>query len=95
MHVIHACLLATFFVFFSSNKPIYASSNAVKDIIIHETPQVNNKLAFCCQTTHIIYPNNVYIPHYAFHIDLRNYTKSGFFDIGSESGDPYRVFTIN
>jgi hypothetical protein len=79
---------------FSNLKPIYASSNAVKDIIINETPQVNKKSAFYCLTNNVIYINGGNTPYYAYHIDLRNYTKTGYIQIGSGSGDTYRIFTI-
>lgn len=79
---------------FSNLKPIYSSSNAVKDIILQDTPRVNKKSAFYCQTTNVIYPNFGNTPYYAYHIDLRNYTQTGYIQIGSQSGDTYRVFNI-
>ena len=79
---------------FSNLKPIYSSSNAVKDIILLDTPRVNKKSAFYCQTTNVIYPNFGNTPYYAYHIDLRNYTQTGYIQIGSQSGDTYRVFNI-
>lgn len=79
---------------FINYTPIYASSNAVKQIIIYDTPTVNKKKAFYCTTTNVIYPNGGNTPYYAYHIDLRNYTQTGYIDIGSGSGDPYRIFTI-
>jgi hypothetical protein len=79
---------------FSNSQPIYSSSNAVKDIILLDTPRVNKKSAFYCQTTNVIYPNFGNTPYYAYHIDLRNYTQSGYIQIGSQSGDAYRIFNI-
>ena len=79
---------------FSNLQPIYSSSNAVKDIILLDTPRVNKKSAFYCQTTNVIYPNFGNTPYYAYHIDLRNYTQTGYIQIGSQSGDTYRVFNI-
>lgn len=79
---------------FTSNIPIYANSNAVKDIIVLDTPRVNKKSAFYCTTTNIIYPNGGNTAYYCYHIDLRNYTQTGYIQIGSQSGDPYRVFKI-
>jgi len=79
---------------FKNYTPIYASSNAVKDIVLLDMPRVNKKSAFYCTTTNVIYPNGGDIPYYAYHIDLRNYTQTGFIQIGSQSGDPYRVFNI-
>lgn len=72
---------------------VYASSNSVAPIIINDTPQVNKKKAFYCYTTNIIYPNGL-TPYYAYHIYLNDYTKVGFIDIGSASGDTYRIFKI-
>jgi hypothetical protein len=79
---------------FSNLKPIYSSSNAVKDIILLDTPRVNKKSAFYCQTTNVIYPDNGNTPSYCYHIDLRSYTQTGYIQIGSQSGDTYRVFNI-
>ena len=45
-------------------------------------------------TNNIIYINGGNVPYYAYHIDLRNYTKTGYIDIGSGTGDTYRIFTI-
>ena len=45
-------------------------------------------------TNNIIYINGGSVPYYAYHIDLRNYTKTGYIQIGSGSGDTYRIFTI-
>jgi hypothetical protein len=71
-----------------------AIPSVVKTIIINDTPQVNKKSAFYCLTNNIIYPNNGNTAYYAYHIDLRNYTKTGYIDIGSGSGDTYRIFSI-
>jgi hypothetical protein len=53
------------------------------------------KNAFYCLTNNIIYPNNGYTVYAAYQIDLRNYTETGYVDIGSGSGDTYRIFKIN
>ena len=71
---------------------IYASSNVVKSLIIYDTPQVNKKSAFYCVVNNIIYPDGGNVPYYAYHINLTNYTKTGYLDY---TFDPYRIFKIS
>lgn len=73
---------------------IYTTSNVCKNLIIYETPQVYKRSAFYCITDEVIYPNGGQKAYYAHHIDLRNYTKTGFIQIGGGSGDTYRIFKI-
>ena len=73
---------------------IYATSNVVKSITTYDTPPLNKKFAFYCSTTNIIYPNGGNTGYYAYHLDLRNYTKTGYIQIDGGSNDPYRVFKI-
>jgi len=71
--------------------PIYASSNVVKSLIIYDTPQVNKKNAFYCVVNNVIYPDGGDVAYYCYHINLNNYTKTGYLDY---TNDPYRVFKI-
>jgi hypothetical protein len=82
-----------FYSLYSSNSNIYTTSNAVKYIVHNEMPRVNKKSAFYCQTNQLIYPDGS-TPYYAYHIDLRDYVATGYIDIGSGSGDTYRIFKI-
>ena len=71
---------------------IYATSNAVKNIIIYDTPVVAKHFAFYISiTTPIVINTKTY---YKYDIDLRQYTKLGYIDIGSQSGDSYRIFKL-
>ena len=71
---------------------IYATSNAVKNIIIYDTPVVCKHFAFYITiTTPIVINGKTY---YKYDIDLRQYTKLGYIDIGSQSGDSYRIFKL-
>jgi hypothetical protein len=71
---------------------IYATSNAVKNIIIYDTPVVCKHFAFYINiTTPIIINTKTY---YKYDIDLRQYTKLGYIEIGSQSGDSYRIFKL-
>jgi len=79
---------------FINYTPIYTSSNVVKTIVEFDMPRLKKKSAFYCTTTNVIYPNGGDTPYYAYHIDLRNYTQTGYIDIGSGSGDPYRILKI-
>ena len=74
---------------------IYATSNVVKSITTYDTPQLIKHFAFYCSTTNVIYPNSGNTAYYAYHLDLRNYTKTGYIQIGGGSNDPYRIFKIN
>ena len=65
----------------------------MKDIILFDTPRVNKKSAFYCQTTNLIYPDGS-TPFYAYHLYLPDYIATGFIQIGSSSGDTYRIFKI-
>ena len=78
---------------FSSNSNIYATSNAVKYITLNEQPRLNKKSAFYCQTTNLIYPDGS-TPYYSYHLFLPDYIATGFIQIGSGSGDTYRIFKI-
>ena len=73
---------------------IYTTSNAVKGIVEFEMPIVCKHKAFYCQTSSIIYPNNGNTAYYKYDIDMRNYTQTGYIQIGSQSNDPYRIFRI-
>jgi hypothetical protein len=72
----------------------YTSSNAVKGIVEFDMPIVCKHKAFYCQTSTIIYPNLGNTPYYKYDIDMRNYTTTGYIQIGSQSNDPYRIFRI-
>jgi hypothetical protein len=73
---------------------IYTTSNAVKGIVEFEMPIVCKHKAFYCQTSSIIYPNLGNTAYYKYDIDMRNYTQTGYIQIGSQSNDPYRIFRI-
>jgi len=73
---------------------IYTTSNAVKGIVEFEMPIVCKHKAFYCQTSTIIYPNLGNTAYYKYDIDMRNYTQTGYIQIGSQSNDPYRIFRI-
>ena len=72
----------------------YTSSYALNDITLYNMPNLNKKQAFYCTTSTITYPNFGNTPYYKYDLDLRNYTKTGYIDIGGGSGDPYRIFKI-
>jgi hypothetical protein len=72
----------------------YTSSNALNDITLYNMPNLNKKNAFYCTVNTITYPNNGNTIYYKYDLDLRNYTKTGFIQIGSGSGDTYRIFKI-
>ena len=76
------------------NSNIYATSNAVKEIIIYDTPRVVKHNAFYCSTTTSFYPNGGTDLYYKYDLDLRNWTRTGYIDIGSGANDPYRIFRI-
>jgi hypothetical protein len=78
----------------SINSNIYTTSNAVKGIVEFEMPIVCKHKAFYCQTSSIIYPDSGTTPYYKYDIDMRNYTQTGYIQIGSQSNDPYRIFRI-
>ena len=78
---------------FSSNSNIYATSNAVKYITLNEQPRLNKKSAFYCTTSQLIYPDGS-TPYYSYHLFLPDYVATGFIQIGSGSGDTYRIFNI-
>jgi hypothetical protein len=73
---------------------IYTTSNAVKGIVEFEMPIVCKHKAFYCQTSTVIYPNLGNTAYYKYDIDMRNYTQTGYIQIGSQSNDPYRIFRI-
>ena len=73
---------------------VYTKPEKVKDVILNDTPQVCKHNAFYCQTSTVIYPNNGNTPYYKYDIDMRNYTQTGYIQIGSQSNDPYRIFRI-
>ena len=71
---------------------IYASSNAVKHIVEFQMPIVSKHYAFYINiTTPIVINSKTY---YKYDVDLRQYTKLGYIDIGSQSGDSYRIFKL-
>ena len=71
---------------------IYASSNAVKYIVEFQMPIVSKHYAFYINiTTPIVINSKTY---YKYDVDLRQYTKLGYIDIGSQSGDSYRIFKL-
>jgi hypothetical protein len=76
----------------SITSSIYATSNAVKNIIIYDTPVVCKHFAFYITITTPIVINSK--NYYKYDIDLRQYTKLGYIDIGSQSGDSYRIFKL-
>lgn len=61
--------------------------------ILYDTPNVGKKFAFYCSTTNLIYPDGVN-PYYAYHLYVPEYVSTGYIQIGSGSGDPYRIFKI-
>ena len=71
---------------------IYATSNAVKNIILYDTNEVCKHFAFYILINTPIVINNT--TYYKYDIDLRQYTKKGYIQIGGGSNDPYRVFKI-
>jgi hypothetical protein len=73
---------------------IYTTSNAVKGIVEFDMPIVCKHKAFYCQTSTVIYPNLGNTAYYKYDIDMRNYTQTGYIQIGSQSNDPYRIFRI-
>ena len=76
------------------NSNIYTTSNAVKGIVEFDMPIVCKHKAFYCQTSTVIYPNLGNTAYYKYDIDMRNYTTTGYIQIGSQSNDPYRIFRI-
>ena len=71
---------------------IYTTSNAVKGIVEFEMPIVSKHYAFYITiTTPIVINTKTY---YKYDIDLRQYTKLGYIQIGSASGDSYRIFKL-
>lgn len=71
---------------------IYTTSNICKNLIIYDTPEVCKHFAFYILiTTPININGNTY---YKYDIDLSQYTKKGYIQIGSGSNDPYRIFKI-
>jgi hypothetical protein len=47
---------------------------------------ISIKIAFYWQTNNLIYPDGI-APFYAYHLHSPDYTKTGFIDISSGSGD--------
>jgi hypothetical protein len=71
---------------------VYTTSNAVKGIVEFDMPIVSKHYAFYINiTTPIVINTKTY---YKYDIDLRQYTKLGYIDIGSQSGDSYRIFKL-
>ena len=71
---------------------VYTTSNAVKGIVEFDMPIVSKHYAFYITiTTPIIINNKTY---YKYDVDLRQYTKLGYIQIGSASGDSYRIFKL-
>lgn len=71
---------------------IYTTSNAVKNIVQYECPFLSKKYGFYISITTPININST--TFYKYDIDLRQYSVKGFIDIGSGTGDPYRIFKI-
>ena len=71
---------------------VYTTSNAVKGIVEFDMPIVSKHYAFYITiTTPIVINAKTY---YKYDVDLRQYTKLGYIDIGSASGDSYRIFKL-
>ena len=71
---------------------VYTTSNAVKGIVEFDMPIVSKHYAFYITiTTPIVINSKTY---YKYDIDLRQYTKLGYIQIGSASGDSYRIFKL-
>ena len=71
---------------------IYTTSNICKNLIIYDTPEVCKHFAFYILiNTAIVIGSTTY---YKYDIDLSQYTKKGYIQIGSGSNDPYRIFKI-
>ena len=71
---------------------VYTTSNAVKGIVEFDMPIVSKHYAFYINiTTPIVINTKTY---YKYDIDLRKYTELGYIDIGSQSGDSYRIFKL-
>lgn len=76
----------------SITSSIYTTSNVVKGIVEFNMPIVSKHYAFYITiTTPIVINSKTY---YKYDIDLRQYTKLGYIDIGSQSGDSYRIFKL-
>ena len=71
---------------------IYATSNAVKSIVLNDMPNISKQFGFYISITTPIVINNT--TFYKYDIDLRQYTKLGVIEIGSGSGDTFRTFKI-
>ena len=71
---------------------IYATSNAVKNIVEFSMPVISKHYAFYIAITTPIVINGT--TYYKYDVDLRQYTKLGYIDIGSQSGDSYRIFKL-
>jgi hypothetical protein len=71
---------------------IYASSNAVKSIVLNDMPNISKQFGFYISiTTPIVIGTTTY---YKYDIDLRQYTNLGVIQIGPQSGDTFRSFKI-
>ena len=73
---------------------IYTTSNAVKGIVEFDMPIVCKHKAFYLSTSTVIYPDAGATPYYKYDLDLRNWTTTGYIQIGQGSNDPYRIFRI-
>ena len=71
---------------------IYTTSNACKNIILYDTPQVAKHFGFYISITTPIVINST--TYYKYDIDLRQYTSLGVIQIGPQSGDTFRSFKI-
>ena len=71
---------------------IYTTSNATKNIVQYECPFLSKKYGFYISITTPININST--TFYKYDIDLRQYSVKGFIDVGSGSGDPYRLFKV-
>ena len=71
----------------------YATSNAVKNIIIQDTPQVCKHSGMYITVQTPIGINGV--TFYKYDLNLSPYTSLGYIQIGPGSLDPYRIFRIS
>jgi hypothetical protein len=71
---------------------IYATSNAVKNIVQYDMPIVAKHYGFYISITTPIVINGT--TYYKYDIDLRQYTQLGIIQIGPQSGDTFRSFKI-
>jgi hypothetical protein len=71
---------------------IYTTSNVVKGIVQYEMDIIAKHYGFYITVNTAINING--ITYYKYDIDLSQYTKKGYIQIGGGSNDPYRIFKI-